>query len=128
MTLSNYLSKADQLTRHRHRDDADGNLLDDLQDLIDSAEDFLQATASYSGTEIEAARARVVSQLALARDHARKKRRSRAYRRVTKMAETSGRYVSEHKWQSASILAAAVALAGGVYAGLKLSDRGGRRR
>ncbi len=106
MPLSKYLSRADQLTRHRHGDDDDGSLLDDLQDLIDSAEDFLQATASYSGTEIEAARARVVSQLALARDYARTKRRSRVYRRASELAQTSTRYVKEHKWQSASVLAA----------------------
>lgn len=120
MALSKYLSKADQLSQEHLDDDA---LLDNMQDLIDSAERFLRSTASYSGAEIESARARVVSQLDAARDHARKHRRSRVYRRASEMAETSGRYVSEHKWQSAGVLAAAAALAAGLYAGMKWSER-----
>ena len=119
MALSKYLSKAEQLSQEHLDDDA---MLDNMQDLIDSAERFLRSTASYSGAEIESARARVVSQLDAARDHARKHRRSRVYRRASEMAETSGRYVSEHKWQSAGVLAAAAALAAGLYAGMKWSE------
>lgn len=127
MTLNKRFSKAGQLSRAADVDE-DGVLLDDLQDLIDSAEDFLQSTASYSGAEIEAARARVVSQLDAARGHAKKRRRSRAYRRATEIAESSGRYVSEHKWQSAGVLAAVAALAGGLYAGMKWSEDSRWRR
>lgn len=124
MNLDKHLAKARHLYETHHADD-DGALLDDLQNLIDSADDFLRSTASYSGAEIEAARAGVVAQLDAARQHARQHRRSRVYRRASEIAETSGRYVSEHKWQSAGVIAAAAALAGGLYAGLKWgrSDR-----
>lgn len=127
MTLSKRFSKAGQLSSAADIDD-NGMLLDDLQNLIDSAEDFLRSTASYSGAEIEAARSRVMSQLDAAREHARKHRRSRVYRRATEIAETSGRYVNEHKWQSAGVLAVAAALAGGLYAGMTWTGRSNRRR
>lgn len=124
MTRSKYLSSADKLTTSVDTDEE--MLLDDLQNLIDTAEEFLESTASYSGTEIEAARARVVSQLSTAREHTRRHRRSRVYRRASELAHTSGRYVSEHKWQSASVLAAAAALVGGIYAGMKWTGTGKR--
>lgn len=126
MNMSNYLARAERLAGADYNDDE--TLLDDLQSLIDSAEEFLESTASYSGAEIEAARARVVSQLNTARAHTRRHRRSRVVRRASELAHSSGRYVSEHKWQSAGVLAAAAALAGGIYAGLKWTEQGRRRR
>lgn len=105
----------------------DSMLADELHDLIDSAEAFLRATASYSGVEVETARARVKSQLDAARQHVDMRRGAKAYRRVTDAAKASGQYVREHKWQSAGALAAVVALAGGIYAGLHWASRNGRR-
>lgn len=125
MNMSKYLARADQLSRSDHGDHE--TLLDDLQNLIDSAEEFLESTASYSGAEIEAARARVVSQLHSARAHTRHHRRTRVYRKASELAHTSGRYVSEHKWQSAGVFVAAAALVGGVYAGMKWNGRGRHR-
>lgn len=125
MNMSKYLSRADQLTGSDINDEE--TLLDDLQNLIDSAEEFLESTASYSGAEIEAARTRVVSQLNAARAHTRRHRRSRVVRRASELAHTSGRYVSEHKWQSVGVLAAAAALVGGIYAGMKWASPVRRR-
>lgn len=126
MTMKKYLALADRLSGSDNS--GQETLLDDLQDLIDTAEEFLESTASYSGPEIEAARSRIVSQLNSARAHTRHHRRSQVYRRATELAHTSGRYVSDHKWQSASVLAAAAALVGGIYMGLKWTDNGRHRR
>lgn len=123
MPIRNYLLRNGQTSASHYSDDM---LRDDLESLIRGAEDFLESTASYSGAEIEAARARVVSQLHTARQHIRQHRRAGAYRRASDMAQHSGRYIIDHKWQSISVLAAAAALAGGIYAGLKWT--GCRRR
>lgn len=114
MPLSQYLSKPSLFAGASTLDDDEDTRFDNLYDLIDSAEAFLQSTASYSGPEVEAARARVVSQLQTAREHARKHRRAKAYRRATDMARTSGRYVSEHRWQSVTVAATVAALAAGL--------------
>lgn len=126
MNMSNYLARADRIATSGHNHDE--TLLDDLQSLIDTAEEFLESTASYSGADIEAARSRIVSQLDAARAHTRRHRRSRVLRRAGELAQTSGRYVSDHKWQSASVLAAAAALVGGIYMGLKWTDNERHRR
>lgn len=108
--------------------DDDNVIMEDLQSLIDSAEAFLKSTASYGGAEIETARSRVASELDTARRHARKQGLSGIYHHAADITRTSGRYVSDHKWQSATALAVAAALAGGLYAGLKWSARRGSRR
>lgn len=125
MTLRHHLDKAARLMSHEPADD---NLLDDLQRLIDSAEEFLESTASYSGAEIESARARVASQLSAARANARHHRRSRARQRATQLVRSSGQAVREHKWETAGLVAAGAALIGGIYAGMKLTRNGTARR
>ena len=125
MTLRHQLEKARQLT---HSNNDNGSLLDDLQHLIDSAEEFLESTASYGGAEIEAARARVASQLSAARQNARHHRRSRAKQRAKELVTSSGQAVREHKWETAGIIAAGAALILGVYAGMKMMENGRHRR
>ena len=94
-----------EMALHRER------VNDSLHELLAGTEDLLRSTASYTGSEIEAARARLKQQLADARESAgdwegvarERARRARAY---------ADEYVHEHAWKSvgvATLVAAAVA-------------------
>src|SRR5690606_16990873 len=114
MTLRHQLEKARQIT---HSNNDSGTLLDNLQHLIDSAEEFLESTASYGGAEIEAARAKVAAQLSAARQYDGRHRRARANHRAKELETSPGQAVREHKWEAEGIIAAGAALILGVYAG-----------
>ncbi len=81
-----------------HRD----RVSDSFQELLAGTEDLLRSTASYTGSEIEAARARLKRQLAEARDSAGdwedqaldRARRAKAY---------ADEYVHENAWKSVGV-------------------------
>lgn len=116
------MKMVDKLSKTLDMDNDNGLTMDNLHDLIDSAESFLRATASYSGAGVEEARARIKSQLESARAHAHKHRRSHAWRRASRMARSSGEYVQEHKWESMGAVAAVAAIVVGAYLGMRWMD------
>ena len=73
-----------------------------LRELIDSADELLRSTASYSGAEIEAARGRLKAQLELARMEARDYRNTlkESYRAVS---EATDQCVHEHAWKAVCV-------------------------
>ena len=90
-----------------HRD----RVNDSFHELLAGTEDLLRSTASYTGSEIESARARLKQQLAEARDHSRDWEggaRERAYRAKAYADE----YVHEHAWKSVGVAALVGALLG----------------
>ncbi|CAB3721061.1 MULTISPECIES: DUF883 family protein [Achromobacter] len=90
-----------------HRD----RVNDSFRDLLSGTEDLLRSTASYTGSEIESARARLKQQLAEARHHAgdwEGAARERAYRAKAYADE----YVHEHAWKSVGVAALVGALLG----------------
>ncbi|CAB3627957.1 DUF883 family protein [Achromobacter pestifer] len=92
-----------------------------MRDLISGTEGLLRSTASYSGSEIEAARDRLKQQLDVAREQARSWRRQAAGRARQVSAATDG-YVHENAWKS--IAGAAVV---GILAGVCLMSDHWRR-
>lgn len=73
-----------------------------FKELINSAEELLRTTASYSGAEIEAARGRLKNQLELARMEAG------SYRRMLKesyqaVSQATDECVHEHAWKAVCI-------------------------
>ncbi|KAG0739437.1 hypothetical protein G6F24_017333 [Rhizopus arrhizus] len=90
-----------------HRD----RVNDSFHELLAGTEALLRSTASYTGSEIESARARLKQQLADARDQAgdwEGAARERA-RRATAYADE---YVHEHAWKSVGVAALVGALLG----------------
>lgn len=85
-----------QMALHRER------VSDSFQELLAGTEDLLRSTASYTGSEIEAARARLKQQLADARESAgdwegaarERARRAKVY---------ADEYVHEHAWKSVGV-------------------------
>lgn len=73
-----------------------------LRELIDSADELLRSTASYSGAEIEAARGRLKNQLELARVEAGNYRHSlkESYRAVS---DATDQCVHEHAWKAVCV-------------------------
>ncbi len=103
-----------EMALHRER------VSDSLQELLAGTEDLLRSTASYTGSEIEAARMRLKRQLADVRESAgdwEGLARERA-RRATAYADE---YVHEHAWKSVGAAALVGALLGCLLAS------GGRR-
>ena len=96
-------------------------VVSNLQDLIDSADELLRSTASYSGAEIEAARSRLTEQLEHARQEARNLRHTfkQGYRTV---AEATDECVHKHAWTAVCIAGVA-----GLLMGKCLSSDHGRR-
>lgn len=80
------------------RDEVAGN----LKDLIDSADELLRSTASYSGAEIEAARGKLKNQLELARLEAGSYRHTikESYRAVSQATDEC---VHRHAWSAVCI-------------------------
>ncbi|SEI45175.1 YqjD family protein [Achromobacter sp. NFACC18-2] len=93
-----------------------------MRDLISGTEDLLRSTASYSGTEIEAARDKLKQQLDAARDHARGWERA-AWNRAREVSHATDEYVHENAWKS---IAGAALI--GVLAGICMMSDHGRRR
>ncbi len=94
-----------EMSLHRER------VSDSFHELLAGTEDLLRSTASYTGSEIEAARAKLKRQLADARESAgdwEGAARERA-RRATAYADE---YVHEHAWKSVGVAALVGALLG----------------
>lgn len=98
--------------RQRDLKRAASDVTADLHDIISSAEDFLRATASYGGAEIEAARGKMKQRLDEARRHMRPSARDTMDCCVDAL-QRSGRYAAEHKWETIGIVAAIGVLIGG---------------
>ncbi len=94
-----------EMALHRER------VNDSFHELLAGTEDLLRSTASYTGSEIDAARARLKRQLADARESAgdwEGVARERA-RRATAYADE---YVHEHAWKSVGVAALVGAVLG----------------
>ncbi|SSW72252.1 DUF883 family protein [Achromobacter agilis] len=94
-----------EMALHRER------VSDSFEELLAGTEDLLRSTASYTGSEIEAARARLRRQMAEARESAAEwpgVARERA-RRASLYADE---YVHEHAWKSVGVAALVGALLG----------------
>ncbi len=89
-----------------------------FQELLAGTEDLLRSTASYSGSEIDAARAKLKAQIENARESAGEWEgvaRERA-RRATAHADE---YVHEHAWKSVGLAALAGVLLGCLLTGTR---------
>ncbi|EHK64455.1 DUF883 family protein [Achromobacter arsenitoxydans] len=93
-----------------------------MRDLISGTEDLLRSTASYGGSEIEAARDKLKQQLDAAREQARGWERA-AWDRAREVSHATDEYVHENAWKSV----AAAALVG-VLAGMCMMSDHSRRR
>jgi len=93
-----------------------------LRDLISGTEDLLRSTASYGGSEIEAARDKLKGQLNAARDQAVGWERA-AWGRAREVSQATDEYVHENAWKS---VAGAVLI--GLLAGICIMSDHGRRR
>lgn len=92
-----------------------------MRDLISGTEDLLRSTASYGGSEIEAARDKLKQQLDAAREQARGWERA-AWDRAREVSHATDEYVHENAWKS--IAAAALV---GLFAGLCMMSDHNRR-
>ncbi|WP_368931732.1 YqjD family protein [Achromobacter xylosoxidans] len=82
-----------------------------LRDLIAGTESLLRSTASYGGTEIEAARDRLKQQLDAARAEACGWEKH-AWRRAREVSAATDGYVHENAWKSIAGAVLVGALAG----------------
>ncbi|CAB3720552.1 MULTISPECIES: YqjD family protein [Achromobacter] len=97
-----------EMALHRER------VNDSFHELLAGTEDLLRSTASYTGSEIESARARLKRQLADARESAggwEVVARERA-RRATAYADE---YVHENAWKSVGVAALVGAVLGCIF-------------
>ncbi|OAE62061.1 DUF883 domain-containing protein [Achromobacter mucicolens] len=97
-----------EMALHRER------VNDSFHELLAGTEDLLRSTASYTGSEIESARARLKRQLADARESAggwEGVARERA-RRATAYADE---YVHENAWKSVGVAAIVGAVLGCIF-------------
>ncbi|KRC79224.1 hypothetical protein D3C87_534860 [compost metagenome] len=82
-----------------------------VRDLITGTEDLLRSTASYSGSEIEAARDKLKHQLDAAREQAKGWERA-AWDRAREVSHATDEYVHENAWKSVAGAALIGVLAG----------------
>lgn len=92
-----------------------------IRELISGTEALLRSTASYGGSEIEAARDGLKQQLEAAREHAKGWERA-AWDRARQASHAADEYVHENAWKS---LAGAALI--GVLAGVCLMSDHKRR-
>jgi len=92
-----------------------------VRELIAGTEALLRSTASYGGSEIEAARDRLKQQLEAAREHAKGWERA-AWDRARDASQAADAYVHENAWKS--LVGAALI---GVVAGVCLMSDSKRR-
>lgn len=110
----NRKSQRAEIALHRAR------VSDSFQELLAGTEDLLRSTASYTGSEIEAARERLKRQLAEARESAGEWETA-ARQRARRASAYADEVVHEHAWKSAGVAALV-----GVLLGCCLAS-GGRR-
>lgn len=94
-----------EMALHRER------VSDSFHELLAGTEDLLRSTASYTGSEIEAARSRLKRQLSEARESAGEWE-GVARERARRAAACADDYVHEHTWKSVGVAALAGALLG----------------
>ncbi|MNT53703.1 hypothetical protein D3C72_1908000 [compost metagenome] len=82
-----------------------------MRDLISGTEDLLRSTASYGGSEIEAARDKLKHQLEAAREQAKGWERA-AWDRAREVSHATDEYVHENAWKSVAGAALIGVLAG----------------
>ena len=113
------MNKRDRLRDMFHSSDSSSRT---MRDLISGTEDLLRSTASYGGSEIEAARDKLKQQIDSARDYTRGWDRA-AWDRAREVSHATDDYVHANAWKS---IAGAVLI--GVLAGIcMMSDHGKRR-
>ena len=115
----NRKSQRAEIALHRAR------VSDSFQELLAGTEDLLRSTASYTGSEIEAARERLKRQLAEARESAGEWETA-ARQRARRASVYADEVVHEHAWKSAGVAALVGVLL--MLPGLgrpALNDRGG---
>lgn len=81
-------------------------LMEDMRVLVNDAEALLKATASHTGEQVEAARARASESLHMAKARLAEARISAAAR-VREAARSTDHYAHEHPWQMVGIAAMA---------------------
>jgi ElaB/YqjD/DUF883 family membrane-anchored ribosome-binding protein len=111
------------MTAEQYRADMDrqkDRVAFDMKELIAAIEELLKSTASYTGAEIEAARARLTEQLEIAKDDALRWK-SLAREKVRHASECTDEYAHEHPWRLVGVAAAAGVIVGHCLLG------GGRR-
>lgn len=113
------MNKRDRLRDMFHTSDTSSRT---LRDLISGTEDLLRSTASYGGSEIEAARDKLKRQLDAARDQAVGWERA-AWDRAREVSHATDEYVHENAWKSV----AGAALIG-LLAGVCIMSDHSRRR
>jgi ElaB/YqjD/DUF883 family membrane-anchored ribosome-binding protein len=94
-----------EMALHRER------VSDSFQELLAGTEDLLRSTASYTGSEVEAARARLRRQLDEARESAGQWE-GVARERARRASAYADEYVHEHAWKSVGVAALVGALLG----------------
>ncbi|WP_251863102.1 DUF883 family protein [Achromobacter sp. Marseille-Q4962] len=94
-----------EMALHRER------VSDSLHELLAGTEDLLRSTASYTGSEIEAARSRLKRQLADLRDSAGEWE-GVARERARRARARADDYVHENAWKSVGLAALVGILAG----------------
>ena len=94
----NRKSQRAEIALHRAR------VSDSFQELLAGTEDLLRSTASYTGSEIEAARERLKRQLAEARESAGEWETA-ARQRARRASVYADEVVHEHAWKSAGVAA-----------------------
>lgn len=102
------------MTAEQYRADMDrqkDRVAFDMKELIAAIEELLRSTASYTGAEIEAARARLTEQLEIAKDDALRWK-SLAREKVRHASECTDEYAHEHPWRLVGIAAAVGVIAG----------------
>jgi len=111
------------MTAEQYRADMDrqkDRVAFDMKELIAAIEELLTSTASYTGAEIEAARARLTQQLEIAKDDALRWK-SLAREKVRHASECTDEYAHTHPWRLVGVAAAAGVIVGHCLLG------GGRR-
>lgn len=102
---------------HRHAAKASRRRMNrDVRKLIDSTEDLLRSTASYTGAEVQEARLRLKQQLDAARDNVGDWR-DYASETARRAYDDTGEYVRDHPWRAASMALGVAALVACIIGG-----------
>jgi ElaB/YqjD/DUF883 family membrane-anchored ribosome-binding protein len=83
----------------------------DMKELIAAIEDLLKSTASYTGAEVESARARLTQQLEVAKEDA-VRWNALAREKVRYVSEATDEYAHAHPWRLLGVAAAAGVIVG----------------
>jgi ElaB/YqjD/DUF883 family membrane-anchored ribosome-binding protein len=96
------------MTAEQYRADMDrqkDRVAFDMKELIAAIEELLKSTATYTGAEVEAARARLTEQLEMAKDDALRWK-TLAREKVRQASECTDEYAHSHPWRLVGAAAA----------------------